>query len=179
MATTVMSGMGQMQRASPKGTTTMDSLSKQHQNITKTKSQRVSLQSDVSISQCRSRKSCTSLLDVLQSFNVPFSEDQVWAIVHQFVALYRNCILATAQNQSKDDDSTVDQNANTSDSEDIEASDKNDDDLSIGCRKSVIEMDQVDYQSVPALMQNFRIHRDGSVHVSYEEEGNCEHCKIF
>lgn len=234
-------------------------------------------------------RSCGSLHDLLENFHQTFSEDQLWAIVFQFMTLYRQAIVTNGgagggggqqravsrasssgqssthndsscsstssstttttsnnisvrrksksasggvankikqsknqkkvvRNQSSDSDSDESCNSTSSDVEasdnsDIiselmmadggeqqgrksvrvggkcnnkvcavrkgeddgaggsSSSDEGDDRLINDNDKAKSRLDHVDYLNVPTSLRNFHIHKDGSVHVSYADEG--------
>lgn len=240
------------------------------------------------IAACRDKQHCGTLQDLLDNFHQAFSEDQLWAIIFQYITLYRNAIVrnagragsSAAQNSShnsssgtmssqmsewtpedspsrrksksagesgkkrkrskrsynkssgssKDGSDSEDLSSSScSTSSDVEASDNSDivrellrvdsgtggDGGDCGkrgnknsCAKPQVvldtmsecgssassdeggggggagddrsdngkpksRLDHVDYLNVPTSLRNFHVHKDGSVHVSYVNEGEC------
>lgn len=57
---------------------------------------------------CRTQgQSCGSIQDLLESFHTAFSDDQLWAIVFQFITLYRNAIILNCRSSSRASSSTT------------------------------------------------------------------------
>lgn len=227
---------------------------------------------------CRTNgRCCGSIQDLLESFHTAFSDDQIWAIIFQFMNLYRNAIIhnggrggsispqATSggmmsttastprrksksgtgstvanllQKQSKKciqniaqsgspklngshcgggvssgggssgSDSESPSDLEGSDNSDIRRRSQNNNNLirsgeTTGGGAVVIEnrcgntsdeytddgednnsdkrssrLDHMDYLNVPTSLQNFHIHKDGSVHVSYSNEGEITWARI-
>lgn len=224
------------------------------------------------IAVCRtSGRCCGSIQDLLESFHTAFSDDQVWAIIFQFMNLYRNAIVlnggrggspsqtttattTTPRRKSKSgtgsavtsllqkqnikkcnspvtpkngspkinarhgeevvscgsqssstssgsdsecigecpsdsDNSDIHRrSANNSDNSNLNRNGKangavliensnssdeysDDDGADMDSDKRSSRLDHVDYLNVPTSLQNFHIHKDGSVHVSYTNEG--------
>lgn len=227
-------------------------------------------------------RTCNSLFDLLENFHQAFSEDQLWAVIFQFMTLYRDAIVqcggggggegsagrrssrqshndsgggssiamtvtpvsSPTRRKSKGGSSSSSSSSGTSDRDsdgctsDVEASDNSDimNELMVGdrskrrwttaghggssgCSSEVVivpgavgevddkgrqgvvdgeeddveindndsdsnaeddgsdkgkpksRLDHVDYLNVPKSLRNYRIHKDGSVHVSYVDEG--------
>lgn len=98
----------------------------------------------LSLIACSNSDGCLTLLDILKSFNAAISEEQAWALIYQSVKLYRDYCkkLFDIANNDKCGTSSA-------------ACDK--------VNKYIIE--------IPLNTGNFRIHKDGTVHVSVAESG--------
>ena len=207
-------------------------------------------------------RSCSNLHDLLDNFHQAFSEDQLWAIVFQYVTLYRNAIVqiggraasrassttttgselndsgrsstktASPRRKSKSGEgsgspgkkdakrdalnescssgrasASWSESEGTSSDVDLGESDTSDimhhlmvgdsvrdegpreiakskqqlrrstldssdeGECGDGNEKPKLRLDHVDYLFVPTSLRNFHIHKDGSVHVSYVDEG--------
>lgn len=88
---------------------------------------------------CSDKKNCMTVEDILKAFNAPLSEDHAWALIYQFVNMYKNFIH-------------------------IEFIDKN--------TKTKKDKRSISHRiKVPKAMEHLSIHKDGSVHVSFNDKG--------
>lgn len=66
-------------------------------------------QAEIDLCRPQQGQSCGSIQDLLESFHTAFSDDQLWAIVFQFITLYRNAIILNCRSSSRASSSTTTQ----------------------------------------------------------------------
>jgi hypothetical protein len=102
-----------------------------------------------SISHCSDPDGCVTLADILKCFNSAVSEEQAWALIYQSVCLYRNALTTAATFAATNID-----NNNLMDS-----------------GKHTMSPDT----RLPSGPHNFNVHKDGSVHLSFNPRGEFEY----
>lgn len=108
----------------------------------------------VSISHCSDPAGCVTLADILKCFNAAVSEEQAWALIYQSVCLYRNALTsavavaaAAATNNSNNNNTATD-------------------DLMDSGKQTMLPDTRL-----PSGPHNFNVHKDGSVHLSFNPRG--------
>lgn len=109
------------------------------------------------ISHCTDPDGCVTLADILKCFNSAVSEEQAWALIYQSVCLYRNALTTAATIAATNIDNN---NAVTTDL--------------VDSGKHTMLPDT----RLPSGPHNFNVHKDGSVHLSFNPRGEFE-CVFF
>lgn len=114
----------------------------------------------VSISHCSDPAGCVTLADILKCFNAAVSEEQAWALIYQSVCLYRNALTsavaaAAATNNSNNNNTATD-------------------DLMDSGKQTMLPDTRL-----PSGPHNFNVHKDGSVHLSFNPRGKFDGILFF
>lgn len=98
------------------------------------------------ITHCSNPDGCVTLADILKCFNAAVSEEQAWALIYQSVRLYRDALHIGMNGHD-------DGNGN-------------------GNKQTTFDS----RLRLPNAPRYFNVHKDGSVHVSFQRQGKCMIC---
>lgn len=111
----------------------------------------------VSISHCQDPDGCVTLADILKCFNAAVSEEQAWALIYQSVRLYRDALhSASVMAEPALHESHV---------------------SGRGMAARSAKHPHWPDTRLPNTLRNFNLHKDGSVHMSFNARG--EYLLIF
>lgn len=116
----------------------------------------------VSITHCNDPESCVTLADILKCFNAAVSEEQAWALIYQSVRLYRDALRAAADAAAAAAATAA--TATTATKTTTTTS-------GIGATFKARNGKHQPDTRLPNTLRNFNVHRDGTVHMSFNKRG--------